>query len=122
MARLGAPKVTENLVPVFTSGELSALERTCHGRTFAERRDVAVIAVLKASGIWAGEVAGIRYDPHGASRSTSTCGSARSPSAARAAGPGSSGSGTRQRGLWTGTSASGQNMRRRGGLSRGLDE
>jgi integrase/recombinase XerD len=32
MARLRAPKVTEKLVPVFTSGELSALERTCKGR------------------------------------------------------------------------------------------
>ena len=29
MARLRAPKVTEKLVPVFSSGELSALERTC---------------------------------------------------------------------------------------------
>ena len=51
---------------------------------------------------------------------TSTCSSARSPSAARAAGSGSSGSGTRQHGLWTATSASGQSMRRRGGLSCGL--
>jgi integrase len=55
-------------VPVFTSGELSALERTCRGRNFAQRRDAAVIAVLKASGIRAGELAGIRYDPHDASR------------------------------------------------------
>jgi integrase/recombinase XerD len=69
MARLRAPKVTEKLVPVFTSGELSALEGTCQGRTFAQRRDAAVIAVLKASGMRAGELAGIRYDPHDASRS-----------------------------------------------------
>jgi hypothetical protein len=27
--------VTQKLVPVFTSGELSALEKTCQGRTFA---------------------------------------------------------------------------------------
>jgi integrase len=51
MARLRAPKVTGKLVPVFTSGELSALERTCQGRAFAQRRDAAVIVVLKASGI-----------------------------------------------------------------------
>ena len=69
MARLRAPKVTGKLVPVFTSGELSALERTCPGRAFAQRRDAAVIAVLKASGIRAGELAGIRYDPRDASRS-----------------------------------------------------
>jgi site-specific recombinase XerD len=61
--------VTEKLVPVFTSGELSALERTCQGRTFAQRREAAVIAVLEASGIRAGELAGIRYDPDDASRS-----------------------------------------------------
>ena len=61
--------MTEKLVPVFTSGELSALERTCQGRAFAERRDAAVIAVLKASGIRAGELAGIRYDPQDGSHS-----------------------------------------------------
>jgi site-specific recombinase XerD len=60
MARLRAPKVTEKLVPVFTSGELSALERTGLGRAFAERRDAAVIAVLKASEIRVGELAGVR--------------------------------------------------------------
>jgi integrase len=38
-------------------------------RTFAQRRDAAVIAVLKARGIRAGDLAGIRYDPHDASRS-----------------------------------------------------
>ena len=32
MARLRPPKVTDNLVPVFTSGELSALEKACAGR------------------------------------------------------------------------------------------
>ena len=39
------------------------------GRSFAPRRDAAVIAVLKASWIRAGELAGIRYDPHDASGS-----------------------------------------------------
>ena len=69
MARLRAPKVTGKLVPVFTSGELPALEGTCQGRAFAQRRDAAVIVVLKASGIRAGELAGIRYHPDDASRS-----------------------------------------------------
>ncbi len=69
MARLRAPMVTEKLVPVFTSEELSALEKTCQGRTFAQRRDAAIIAVLTATGIRAGELAGIRYDPHDPRRS-----------------------------------------------------
>ncbi|HEV2257886.1 MAG TPA: tyrosine-type recombinase/integrase [Streptosporangiaceae bacterium] len=54
--------MSDKLVPVFTSEELSALEKTCQGRTFAERRDAAIIAVLTATGIRAGELAGIRYD------------------------------------------------------------
>ncbi len=33
MTRLRAPKVSEKLVPVFTSEELSALEKTCQGRS-----------------------------------------------------------------------------------------
>ena len=49
-------------MPVFTSEELSALEKSCQGRTFAQRRDAAIIAVLTATGIRAGELAGIRYD------------------------------------------------------------
>ena len=50
MTRLRAPKVAEKLVPVFTSEELSALEKSCQGRTFAQRRDAAIIAVLTATG------------------------------------------------------------------------
>lgn len=69
MARLRAPTVTQKLVPVFTSEELSALEKTCRGRAFAQRRDAAIIAVLKATGIRAGELAGIRYDAHDPRRS-----------------------------------------------------
>jgi len=68
MARLHASRVTEKLAPVYTSGELSALEKTCEGRGFAQRRDAAIIAVLTATGIRAGELAGIRYDPHDDSR------------------------------------------------------
>jgi hypothetical protein len=38
MARLRPPKVTGKLVPVFTSAELSKVERACQGRSFAARR------------------------------------------------------------------------------------
>ncbi len=61
--------MSEKLVPVFASEELSALEKTCQGRSFAQRRDAAIIAVLTATGIRAGELAGIRYDPHDSRRS-----------------------------------------------------
>jgi site-specific recombinase XerD len=56
MTRLRAPKVAEKLVPAFTSEELSALAKTCQGRSFAQRRDTAIIAVLTATGIRAGTV------------------------------------------------------------------
>ena len=52
------PKVTDKLVPVFTSGELSALEKACQGRSFAQRRDAAIIAVFRATGIRLSELAG----------------------------------------------------------------
>jgi integrase/recombinase XerD len=60
---LRAPKVTAGPVPVFSSGELSALRRACQGRSFAARRDSAVIEVLLATGVRRSELAGIRYHP-----------------------------------------------------------
>ena len=49
------------LVPVFTSGELTRLERVCAGRSFTQRRDTAIIAVLTATGIRLSELAGLQY-------------------------------------------------------------
>jgi len=69
MARLHPPKVTDTLVPVFTSGELPALEKACAGRGFAQRRDAAIIAVFRATGIRLAELAAIRYDPDDTQRS-----------------------------------------------------
>ena len=68
MARLRPPRVTEKLIPVFTSGELSKLEKACAGRTFTQRRDLAIIAVFRATGIRLSELAGIRCDPQDAER------------------------------------------------------
>jgi site-specific recombinase XerD len=69
MARLRPPRVTEKLIPVFTSGELSKLEKACAGRAFAQRRDFAVIAVFRATGVRLSELAGIVYDAEDAQRS-----------------------------------------------------
>ncbi|HUZ55641.1 MAG TPA: site-specific integrase [Streptosporangiaceae bacterium] len=63
MTGLQPPRVTERPVPVFTGAELLRLESACAGRTFAQRRDAAVIAVFRATGIRLAELAGIRYDP-----------------------------------------------------------
>ena len=69
MARLRAPKVIVTAVPVFTSVELPELEKACQGRSFAARRDAAIIAVFTATGIRLSELAGIRYHPGDPARS-----------------------------------------------------
>jgi site-specific recombinase XerD len=61
-AGLQPPHVADKPVPVFTGQELSRLERSCAGRSFEQRRDAAIIAVLRACGIRLSELAGIRYD------------------------------------------------------------
>ena len=60
---LQPPRVTDKLVPVFTSEELPRLDQACAGRAFAQRRDSAIIAVFKATGIRLSELADLRYDP-----------------------------------------------------------
>jgi site-specific recombinase XerD len=61
MAGLQPPRVTGKLVPVFTGQELTRLEQACAGRSFAQRRDTAIIAVFIATGIRLSELAGLRY-------------------------------------------------------------
>ena len=112
MAGLQPPRVTAKLIPVFTSQELTRLEQACSGRSFAQRRDTAIIAVFTATGIRLSELAAC-------GAATSTCGSGRSPSAARAARTGSSGSATRPPGASTGTSAPGPGTGKLGGRSCG---
>ncbi|MGP0026104.1 MAG: tyrosine-type recombinase/integrase [Streptosporangiaceae bacterium] len=63
MAGLAPPRIIAKLVPVFTPEELSRLEQACAGRSFAQRRDTAIIAVLRATGIRLSELASLRYDP-----------------------------------------------------------
>jgi site-specific recombinase XerC len=63
MAGLRPPHVPEKPVPVFTSSELTRLESACAGKGFAQRRDAAIVAVLRATGIRLAELAGLRYDP-----------------------------------------------------------
>ena len=60
MAGLQPPRVTAKLIPVFTSQELTRLEQACAGRSFAQRRDTAIIAVFTATGIRLSELAGLR--------------------------------------------------------------
>ena len=63
MAGMRPPRVPDKPVPVFTGDELPRLERACAGRGFQERRDAAIIAVFRATGIDLSELGRIRYDP-----------------------------------------------------------
>jgi site-specific recombinase XerD len=60
MGGLQPPRVLDKLVPVFTPEELARLEQACAGRSFAQRRDTAIIAVFTATGIRLSELAGLR--------------------------------------------------------------
>ena len=60
MAGLQPPRVPDKLVPVFTSQELTRLDHACAGRSFAQRRDTAIIAVFTATGIRLSELADLR--------------------------------------------------------------
>ena len=63
MAWLRPPHVPDQPVPVFNTDYLARLERACAGRSFQQRRDAAVIAVFRATGMRLSELAGIRYRP-----------------------------------------------------------
>ena len=112
MAGLQPPQVAAKLVRFFTPGELTRLEQTCAGRSFAQRRDTAIIAVLTATGIRLSELAAC-------AAMTSTCGSGKSWSTVRAARTGSSASATRLPVGWTGTCAPAPGTGRPGGRSCG---
>ena len=58
--RAAAAARPAKLVPVFTPGELTRLEQACAGRSYTQRRDTAIIAVLTATGIRLSELAGLR--------------------------------------------------------------
>ena len=78
MAGLPPPPVPQQLIPVFTSQELATLDQACAGRSFAQRRDTAIIAVFKATGIRLSALASATA-PVTRRAATSTCGSGRSP-------------------------------------------
>ena len=116
---LRAPTVNVSLVPVFTSEELSALRRICQGRSFADRRDAAILAVFEATGIRLSELAGIRYDPGDPEHSDLDLYGREIGSSARAASPARLRSASRRRVPWTGTCGFGRGIRWRGGPSCG---
>jgi site-specific recombinase XerC len=110
-AGLQRPKITGRLVPVFTGPELSKLERACAGRSFTQRRDAAIVAVFKATGIRLSELAGIRYDRDDARRSDIDLWQREITVRGKGARPRSSRSGMTRPRAWTATSVRARHAR-----------
>ena len=64
MDKMQAPTVTnEPPVPVLTDDQLTELLRTCRSKTFADRRDQALLRVLIDCGLRVGELCNMTTDP-----------------------------------------------------------
>lgn len=59
MSRMSPPKLPEDVVPVIDEADLKKLIRACRGKTFEDRRDLAVVRLFAATGIRLGEMVGI---------------------------------------------------------------
>jgi site-specific recombinase XerD len=62
MARMRPPRVPEEPVPILTDEAVRALLRACEGKTFADRRDSALVRLLLDSGARRSEIAGLTVD------------------------------------------------------------
>ena len=63
MDRVEGPKVTKKAKAFFTDEELTRLLKTCHGSTFVDRRDTAIMRILIDTGLRVSGLANLRYDP-----------------------------------------------------------
>lgn len=62
LANLAQPKLDQKLVEPLTEDQLRDMLRQCAGRTFADRRDTAIIRFMAETGARAGEVMALTVD------------------------------------------------------------
>jgi site-specific recombinase XerC len=62
MEKMKAPKVPEQPVPVVSTGDLQQLLKACSGKSFAARRDKAILSLFIDVGMRAGEMAALNLD------------------------------------------------------------
>ena len=62
MEKVRPPAVPEVPVPVLSDDELRALFRTCEGKTFAERRDTAILRMFHDTGMRRSELGNLTLD------------------------------------------------------------
>jgi site-specific recombinase XerD len=60
MERMKPPRVPEEKVPVITDDNLSRLLTACDGKHFDDKRDLAMLGLLIATGMRAGELVGMK--------------------------------------------------------------
>ena len=60
MQNMQPPRIPENPPPVLTDDQLRKLLRACDGRSFAERRDMAIIRLLLDTGMRRSELSGLK--------------------------------------------------------------
>lgn len=60
MVRVRSPQIPETPPPVLTDEQIAALLRACAGKTFADRRAMAIIRLLLDTGLRVSELAGIQ--------------------------------------------------------------
>jgi hypothetical protein len=119
MDSLRAPRVAVREVPVFTSVELPALQKTCHGSTFAPAATPRSLPCSPQPASGSPSSPGSAATRATPPAPTWTCTPARSASPGKAASPAPSRSATRQPAASTATCAPAPATRRPGGPSYG---
>lgn len=62
MARMSPPKVPEQPPPVLTDDQIESLLKACDGRTFIDRRDMALVRLFLSTGARRDEVASLELE------------------------------------------------------------
>lgn len=63
MARMRAPVIPEQPVPVLADDDIRRLLASCSGKAFRDRRDAAIIRLFVDTGVRLEGMAGLRYNP-----------------------------------------------------------
>ena len=63
MRNMRPPQIPEILVPVLSEDDVKLLLKSCEGRSFEERRDLAMIRLFVSTGARRGELINLRYRP-----------------------------------------------------------
>jgi len=62
MSNMQPPKIPEKSPPVISEADIGRLFKTCDGKTFADRRDTAIIRLLLDTGLRRAELANLHLD------------------------------------------------------------